>query len=217
MAETKMRAEIRLIKTKKYKHDLLEQGKIPAVVYGKGITSESIELNVKEFESVMRKKGRNALIDLVINSKPKEKKYVVMVKEVQREPVRGGITHVDLCKVSLKDKIHTPVPVVLKGEPHGLKNGGIIQTGLRTIEVECLPTEIPEAIPVDISSLEIGDHLTVADLPVMPGYKILTEPDGVLVTIIAPRMAEEAEAVKAEGPVITPAEHEKEDGEGAVP
>ncbi len=219
MAEIKISAQLRPGKTKGYRHALRDRGKIPAVIYGKGISSEPVEIDVRELESVVRKKGRNALIDVVVRGRQKENKYVVMVKEIQREPIGGKIVHADLCKVSLKDKIHAAVPVVLKGESKGVKAGGIIQAGVRELDVECMPAQIPESIPVDISELDIGGHLTVADLPEMPEYKILNEPDSVLVTIVAPRMAEQPETAGAAGPVVAPveprAEKHETDGEEA--
>ncbi len=210
MAEVKINAGVRSGNTKGYKSVLRAQGRIPAVLYGKGISSEPIELEVKDLEAVLRKKGRNALINLVVKYKQKEKEYVVMVKEIQKDPLRGKIIHVDLCRVSLKDKLHTTVPVTLKGEARGLKNGGIIQTGPREIEIECMPTEIPEVIAIDISSLDIGDHLTVGDIPAPADYKILTELDTVLVTVVAPRPADLPEPTKAEAPGAGPAEAEGE-------
>jgi len=218
MAEVKINARIRPGKSKHAKQLLRGSGRIPAVVYGKGISSESIEIYAKDLETAIRMKGRNALIDLVVKGQQKDKNYMVMVKEVQREAIRGNIMHADLYKVSLKDKIHTAVPVAIRGEAPGVANGGIIQSGQREIEIECMPTKIPESIAVDISSLEIGGHLSVSDLPESPDYKILTEPEAILVTILAPRMAEQPETTGMEGPAVAPAvgtedKQEKQEGE----
>ena len=210
MVEVRINADMRSEKTKHYIHRLRHKGRIPAVVYGKGINSQSIELDAKELESAIRTKGRNALIDLVIKGKETENKHVVMLKEIQREVVRGNLVHADLCKVSLEDKIHTSVPVVLRGEALGVKSGGVIQTGLREVDIECLPAKIPETIHLDISGLDIGDHITVADIPDSPDYKILNDTEAVLITIIAPRTADET--TEAEGAVVAPtqsARHEE--------
>ncbi len=208
MAEAKMNAVTRSGGTKGYLNELRSQGKIPAVIYGKGIAGQSIELNIKDFESIIRKKGRNALIDLTVEGEDGPTKHVVMVKEIQRDPIRGDIVHADLYKVSLKDKIHAAVPVILKGESVGQKAGGIVQTGIREVEIEAIPTKIPDSISVDITSLDIGEHLTVGDLPAAEDYKILSEPEGILVTIVAPRMAEQPETTEAEGPAVAPAKEE---------
>lgn len=211
MVEVKISAQVRPEKTKKYIHNLRSKGKIPAVVYGKDINSEPIEINARELEAAIRSKGRNALIDLVVRGKQKENKYVVMIKELQRETMRGNLVHADLCKVSLEDKIHTSVPVVLRGESQGVKDGGIIQTGLREIDIECLPANIPENITVDISGLDIGGHLSIADIPESPDFRVLNDPESIIITIIAPRMAEQPETVGAAGPAVAPAASAKEE------
>ncbi|MHB9094471.1 MAG: 50S ribosomal protein L25/general stress protein Ctc [Eubacteriales bacterium] len=205
MVEVKINARVRPSKTSSYKHSLRNKGIIPAVIYGEGITSQPIELDARDLETAIQKKGRNALINLVLKDKQGENKYVVMVKEIQRSPIRRELVHVDLCKISLKDKLHTSVSVSLKGEARGLVNGGVIQSGLREIEIECMPAKIPDTISLDISPLDIGDHLSVADIPESPDFKILTEPEAVLVTMIASRMAEQPETTGAEGPAVAPA------------
>lgn len=210
MVNVKISASLRSSKTKSYKHQLRKQGLVPAVVYGKGV-SEAIEVDVKDLESVIRKKGRNALIDLGLKGKKDNNKYVVMVKEIQRDPIRREIRHVDLCKISLDEKIHTTVSVVFSGEARGLINGGIVQHGIRDIDIECLPANIPEQIMVDVSALDIGDHLCVADLPQHQGYKITTDPEAVLVTVVASRTADAEETAEVAAPDAAPAKAEKEE------
>lgn len=205
MVEVKMLANLRPSKTNSYKHSLRKRGLVPAVVYGKGV-NEAIEVNVKEIEAAIRSKGRNALIDLGLRGKRENNKYVVMVKEIQRDPIRREITHVDLCNISLVDKIHTTVPVTFTGEARGLINGGVVQAGLRDIDIECLAGNIPENLIVDISSLDIGDHLTVANLSQSQDYQITSDPEAVLVTLVATRTAETADMP---GPAVVPAPAKK--------
>ncbi len=217
MAGAKMNAVRRSGKTKGYLSYLRKQGKIPAVLYGRGIEGQSVELNAKEFEFIIHRKGRNAIIDLTVKGGGGQNKHVVMVKEIQRDPIRGEIVHADLYKVSLKEKIHATVPVVLRGESVGQRAGGIVQSGIREVEVEAIPTKLPESIPVDITSLDIGESLTVGDIPVCEDYKVLTGPEAILVTIVAPRMAEQPETTETEGPAVAPAEDEtgkQEEAEG---
>ncbi|WP_418791329.1 50S ribosomal protein L25 [Phosphitispora sp. TUW77] len=181
-----------------YRKHMRDNGKIPAVVYGKGIKEEAIELYAKDLESLIRKRGRNILIDLEVKEKPGQKKYVVMIKELQRDPIYRKIVHVDLCKVSLEDKIRTTVPVVLKGEPVGKKAGGVLQTGLRELEIECTPDKLPDIVSVDISSLETGQRMTVADLVVSDDLTILTELDKTVVLIAAPTIVEDPDQEEPE-------------------
>jgi len=134
----------------------------------------------------------------VVNGDTGVNKHVVMIKDLQRDPLRGTIVHADLCKVSMEEKLHTTAPVILKGEARGQKSGGILQTGVREVEIECLPLNIPESILVDITELGIGENLTVADIAVSVDFRILTDPETLLVTIIAPRTAEEPQAAEPE-------------------
>ena len=193
MVEAKIGATLRPSTKGSYRHYLRDKGRIPAVVYGKGIKEQAIELDAKDLESVIRQKGRNVLIDLDVTGGPEQKKYVVMIKDLQRDPIRRDIVHADLCKVSLEDKLRTTVPLVLKGEAAGKKTGGVLQTGLRELEIECTPDKMPDAVSVDVSGLEAGQHMTVADLMVSGDLKILTEPDKMIVMVVAPRVAEERE------------------------
>ena len=193
MVEAKIGASLRPSTKGSYRHYLRDNGRIPAVVYGKGIKEQAIELDAKDLESVIRQKGRNVLIDLDVTGGPEQKKYVVMIKDLQRDPIRRDIVHADLCKVSLEDKLRTTVPLVLKGEAAGKKTGGVLQTGLRELEIECTPDKMPDAVSVDISGLEAGQHLTVADLMVSGDLKVLTEPDKMVVMVVAPRVAEDPE------------------------
>ncbi|MBU7007789.1 50S ribosomal protein L25/general stress protein Ctc [Phosphitispora fastidiosa] len=193
MVEAKIGASLRPSTKGSYRHYLRDNGRIPAVVYGKGIKGQAIELDAKDLESVIRQKGRNVLIDLDVTGGSEQKKYVVMIKDLQRDPIRRDIVHADLCKVSLEEKLRTTVPLVLKGEAAGKKTGGVLQTGLRELEIECTPDKMPDAVNVDISSLETGQHITVADLLVFGEFKILTEPDKMVVMVAAPRVAEEKE------------------------
>lgn len=209
MVEVKLMANIRPSKTNSYKHNLRKRGLVPAVVYGKGV-NEAIEVNVKDIEAAIRSKGRNALIDLGLRGKKENNKYIVMVKEIQRDPINRQITHIDLCNISLQDKIHTTVPVTFTGEARGIINGGIVQAGLREIDIECLPANIPDNLTVDVSSLDIGDHLTVADLPQSQDYQIISDPEAVLVTVVATRTAEPAETADMPGPAVAPAPAKKE-------
>lgn len=193
MAEIRINAKPRTAKTKSYLHQIRHEGRIPAVIYGRGHSSQAVELDVREFESAIRKKGRNALMDLTVKGEKGQNKIVVMVKDMQRDALHGDIIHADLFEVSMNQKIHSRVPVVFKGEAKGQKAGGVIQAGVREVEVEGLPGNLPEVISIDVSNLDIGDHLTAHDIPSLEGCRVLTDPEATLVTITAPRRAEEIE------------------------
>ncbi len=131
--------------------------------------------------------------------------YLVMCREIQRDPVRRELLHADFYQVDLTEEIETEIPVVLVGEAPGVKQGGILQNMLRTVIVSSLPTQIPERLEADISKLEIGDQLTVGDLEPPAGVRIVSSRESVIALVIPPAIeeeegeeaAEEAEGVEA--------------------
>lgn len=212
MVKVKLDARPRLSTAGSYKHSLRDQGKIPGIIYGKDMPNKLVEVDVKKLENVLRHgAGRNSIIDLSLEGE-KGNKITVMIKDLQRDPVKGQILHADMQKISLKEKINTTVPVHFTGESIGQKKGGIIQSGVRELEVECIPTDLPEHIDVDISTLDIGDSLTVSDLTLAGGCIITSDPSTVVVSIVAPRRVEtDLEGVAPEKAAI-----EKENGEKAA-
>jgi len=167
-------------------------GILPGVVYGANIGSFPITVEKNELLGILSKHGSNVIISLDLEGKT----IPAMVKEIQHHPVTGMYWHVDLHQISLNRKVRTEVPVVFTGEPQGVKKGGVIQYGDTTVEIECLPADIPENISVDISELGIGEKITVADLTAVDKVEILSDPETIVVTILAPRMegTEEEEA-----------------------
>ncbi len=199
MVEVKINAKPRMGTTSSYKHHLRNTGKIPGVIYGKDLPNKLVEMDVKSLESVLRTgAGRNAIINLTVQENT-PRKYTVMIKDMQRDPVKGSLLHVDLQKISMQDKIHTVVPIHFIGDSVGVKKGGIMQATLRELDIECVPTKLPESIALDISALDIGDVLTVGNLlNAQDGYAIVNDPETVVVSIAAPRLAEEIETSPVE-------------------
>ena len=113
----------------------------------------------------------------------------MLIKEVQRDPARGDLLHVDFHKVDLDTEVQTTVPLVLVGEDARENDGGFSSQTLRDLQITCLPTKIPEQIEVDISGLKIGETLTVGDLTLPEGVQAMDDPDVGIVTIVAPRRA----------------------------
>ena len=175
---------------------LRKAGVLPGVVYGTSIGSFPITVEKNELLSILNKHGGNVIISLDLEGKT----IPTMVKEIQNHPVSGVYWHVDLHQISMKQKVRTEIPVVFTGEPQGVNKGGVIQYGDTTVEVECLPADIPENISVDISELDIGEKITVAELTAGEKVEILSDPETILVTILAPRMEEtEDEEAPEEG------------------
>lgn len=177
------------------------RGEIPAVMYGRGSEPTSLTVMKDDLNEVLGSKaGANVLLDLqVIDGKQKDN-HLVMIKEMQKHPLKEKLLHVDFLKVARDTKVTMKVPIALKGEEDsvGLKAGGALQHNLWEVEVECLPTEVPDRLFVDILEAAIGDHRSVADLEVPESVTVLTEPDDVILTILAPRLAEEEVVVEEE-------------------
>lgn len=184
--EPELEVKKRLEKTNSHTHEIRDKGVIPAVVYGKNIGSMAIEVDARELQKILAEAGSNALISMKFNENGKAKKHKVMVKAVQRDPLRHNLIHADFHQISLKERIHTTVPVVLNGSAPGVVMGGILTPLLRRVEVECLPAQIPDAITVDISGLEVGDVINVGDLVLPPEVRVNEDPHTAVVTVAAP-------------------------------
>ena len=191
-------------------------GRIPAVLYGRGKTPIPLNVEAREFELAMRAHGGgNPIVNLAVA----ESEYTALIRDVQYDPVTHGILHLDFQHISLTETIEVRVVVHLMGVPAGVKDGGgILEHILREVEVRCLPTAIPPAIEVDVTSLNIGDSIHLRDLAV-PNVTILTDLDSTVTTVVPPTVIEEkpaeeaAPAAAAEPEVIT--KGKKEEGEGA--
>jgi len=166
------------------------EGQIPAVVYGVGIDTQEIAIERRSLLGVLNTEaGLNALINVQVEGGDE---VLAVAREVQRDPVRGDITHLDFIKVSLDIAIDAEVGLEYTGTPQGVKEeGGFIETVENAVMISALPTAIPTSITVDISELGIGDTLKVEDLPVIDGVTYLTESDRPLVTVLLPSIVEE--------------------------
>lgn len=178
---------------------LRKTGVIPAIVYGHEVKPMAITIDAKAFVKVLHSKaGEHALVRLrVTGGTPWEKP--ALVKAVQHDPVYGHVLHVDFHAIALTEKIRVEIPVVLRGEPVGVKEeAGVLEHFLRQVEVECLPTEIPEHIEMNVEAMNIGDTLHVRDLPVPKNAKMMTDPEGAVAAVQAPKEEKpEEEAAEA--------------------
>ncbi|MGD0336230.1 MAG: 50S ribosomal protein L25 [Candidatus Omnitrophota bacterium] len=202
MEEIILEAEVRPELKKGKVKDLRQAGFIPAVVYADG--KESLPLKVSH-EMLLKLVHQHRIEGVVINVRIKDDKKAksrpCLIKEVQYDPVYGEIIHVDFNEISLTKEIKINVPVVAKGEPAGVKQeGGSLEHILWEIEVECLPTNIPKNIEVDVSQLKIGDSIHIKDIVFPEGIKVLNEPEAIVLSVAAP-MKEEVVAPPVEGEV----------------
>jgi len=171
------------------------------VLYGAKSETTPVSVSPKEIGSILRSAtGENTLFDLDLGGKRRR----VILKEFQVEPIKGRILHADFYEVALDKVLEVKVHIELTGVPVGVKvQGGILDFVTRELEVEWLPTDIPEKIVVDVSELELGKHVRVAELKVSDKVKVLTDPGLVIAHVVTPRAEEEvapaAEAAPAEG------------------
>ncbi len=172
-------------------------GNVPAVLYGEGQEPVSIEIAARALSAALHgKQGEHAILQLDIDGRP-ELSGPAMVKAVQHHHIRGTAIHADLMRINLSKRIHTLVPIVLAGRCVGVINGGVVDHQLRDLEVECLATEVPDAITVDITNLDIGHSIHVSDIAVPANVTVLTGAERAVVALHAPRVskAELGEAV----------------------
>jgi large subunit ribosomal protein L25 len=194
-----------------------KNGNVPGVLYGKR-GSQAIQINQLELSRLMHKTtSENVLVDLELNDDGKVDKRLALVQEVVHDPLEDNIVHIDLHEVAQDEKIHTEVPVRSIGEPVGVRTGGgILETVLRVLKVECLPKDLPDVIEVDITGLELGKSIHVAEITAPPGVTILNPKELTVFAVKAP-VAEEVAPVAGEvaQPEVIREKKTEETAEGA--
>ncbi len=179
------------------------KGQVPAVLYSKG-NSTLYTLNPKEIDKMLqRPSGEISLITLQSSEEGAQESRLAILKALQRDPIRGQILHVDLFEISINDPLTLHVPIEVFGVSVGVKNGGVLQPGLRDLEIRCLPSLIPDSIRVDITLLKIGDSLHVKDLSMAEGIEMITDAEGTLVSVVAPMTEAQLAAMLATVPKDT--------------
>lgn len=199
---------------------LRRSGITPANIFGHGIESQAIKVNTLEMEKVLAKARATHMITLKDPSFNDDRR--VLVKGAQRDPITGKLLHVDFYQVRMKDKVKVEVPLVFQGEaPASRRKDLVLLESLRSVEVECLPNDIPESIAIDLSKLsEAGDHLLVGDLTLNDNITVLSPSEEVIARVARARAAEVAEIAEGvEGAVAeeTPAVAGKAQGAEKAP
>jgi len=205
-----IKAEIRTVLGRKVKH-LRDAGLVPATIYGHKFESVSIQFNALELQKIYDKVGESGLIELLVGSD----KYNIIFRNPQYSPVESEIVHIDCYKVNLKEKISAFIPIVLIGESPALKDGNTLVSITDEVEVEALPTDLPESIEIDISILtEVGQMITVEDIKLDEKVTMITLLDQAIVKVEEPRAEEVIEEVTE--PVEVPAMNQKTEEEKAA-
>jgi large subunit ribosomal protein L25 len=191
-------AEPRTLEGKGHLTQLRREGKIPAVMYGRETENTAIQLDGKAFEQFLKHHGASGIVELQIG----DERGAAVIKEVQHHPVTGRVMHLDLQRISMQDRITAPVPIVLTGDTSAVEDqGGVIEQQLTELSVTCQADHLPSQIVVDVSQLQIGHAIHVADLALPEGVETGQSPDTVVVAAsltAAGRGQEAAEAAAAE-------------------
>ena len=194
MDQKELRVELRTKTGKNFSRQLRAQGLIPGVVYGKGMESVAVTLNPKELLAALSgEAGRNTILTLV--GEGSFAGAPVILADSCQDAIKGTFRHVDLHKISLTDKVRVEVPVRLIGTAAGVKEGGLLDFPMHTIEIECLPHQIPEHLDIDITGLTIGHSIHVGDVPAAPGVRLLADPKASVVSVLG-KAREEAPAAE---------------------
>jgi large subunit ribosomal protein L25 len=201
---------------------LRKQGFVPGVLYGK-TTAQAFAVSERELRSALTgPSGLHAVLDVVLEGQTEM--HPSILKEYQRDPIRGHVRHIDLQEVRLDVAIQATVQVHLHGaeDAPGVKEGGVLSQPSTTLNVEALPMEVPESIEADVSSMEMGDALRLEDLPALEGVTFLDDPhETVIATVSAPTVEAEPEPVEGEegeeGEAVEGETAEGETAEGEAP
>ncbi|HAJ32055.1 MAG TPA: 50S ribosomal protein L25 [Candidatus Atribacteria bacterium] len=187
----KLKVELRDNTGKEINKKFRREGIVPGVLYSPH-DKENLILKVKtnELSKILSAKT-HGLIDLEINDGTKKVSRLAIIKDFQYNSLKRQIVHVDFYGVTLKEKLTLEVDIELIGEPIGVKEGGILQVELRKVEIECLPSHVPENLKADLTSLKVGDHITIGEMEIPEGVEVLTDPDKIIAAVVPPAKVEE--------------------------
>jgi large subunit ribosomal protein L25 len=194
MADATLTAELRTAAGKGPAGRLRRQGLVPAVVYGLGQESVPVMVSSRELAHILSgASGLNTLITLRVDGK----EQLTIARQIQRNPTKGTLVHVDFIRVRADQAIQAEIPVHLTGDAEGVGRGGVLEQLVHTLTIEAKPGDLPPVIEFDVSALEIGDDVRVHQLAIPRGVTVLQEAEELVAHISAPRVAEEELAAEA--------------------
>ena len=213
--QVKLSAERRTVTGRSAVRKLKAKGVVPAVIYGAKDKAEPLQVSRRDINAMLsHASGENILVELEIAGKSR----LALVQEVQHAPLGGAILHIDFHAISMDEVIQADVPLEPTGIANGVKNmGGLLEHNLRSLAIECLPSDLPDVITVDVSALNVGDAIHVREIPLPTGVTTRVQPDLTAFSVLAPTVEEEpvvAEVDAAAGPEVI--REKKEDPEAAA-
>jgi large subunit ribosomal protein L25 len=210
MDTMQLNSEIRVQTGKGAARRLRTSGKLPAILYGAETDPIMLAMDYSELKKTLRgRAAENIIFDLTINGEKKGQSKKVMIKEIQRDPVKRDYLHIDLFEISMAKELEVDIPVDLLNTPVGVEQGGVLQHTRREVKAACLPEDLVDRIEVDVSGLDIGQSLHIRDISFPPGIRPLDDENLAIVTVVAPTVTAEVE----EGEEVEEAEVEETEGE----
>ena len=180
----------RATRPRSLRNQLRHEGKVPAIINGYQVESTPVSVSAAELEKILRDHGANTVITMNVDGK----KVNTLIRETQSDTFTKAFTHVEFLSVNMTEETEVEAEVLLVGESVGAKSGGVVAQNLYSLVVSATPDNLPERIEVDITNLNIGDSLTVADLAKDGDYTVVTDPEEQIVAIMEPQAEEPAEA-----------------------
>jgi len=225
MEKRKLKVKLRDRTGKEYVRKLRKNGLLPAVLYGPHLKkSLPLQIDIKELHSFFSHSDKAKIITLEITDQKTDKQHDVIIKDLQRDSIKGDLQHLDFYAVTRGETITTTVPISFVGKSQGEKIGGIVEHLVRELEIECLPRDLPSVIEVDVTPLGLGDSLNVGDIKVSSNIKVLTHPQELVVSVVSPvreeveveekEVAEEVEVVGKEKRIEETEEETQKKGKG---
>jgi large subunit ribosomal protein L25 len=210
MDTMQLNSEIRVQTGKGAARRLRTSGKLPAILYGAETDPIMLAMDYSELKKTLKgRAAENIIFDLTINGEKKGQSKKVMIKEIQRDPVKRDYLHIDLFEISMAKELEVDIPVDLLNTPVGVEQGGVLQHTRREVKAACLPEDLVDRIEVDVSGLDIGQSLHIRDISFPPGIRPLDDENLAIVTVVAPTVTAEVE----EGEEVEEAEVEETEGE----
>ncbi len=216
MEQARLEVQLREDKGKGAARTLRRDGFVPAIVYGHKMEPTAIKLSELRLNRLLGLSGENVIINMEIDEGEPE---IVILKELQIDPVTRRIIHADFMRVSLEEQVRTHIPIALTGTAHGVSEGGVQEFLLRELDIECQVGEMPERIEIDVSSLNIGEQIRVGDVKLDEEMTVFDDLSTIIVTVVAPTVAvveEEEVALEEEEemePEVIGEEPEEEEAE----
>lgn len=210
--QIKLSAQTRLTSGRSAVNKIKKQGLVPAVVYGGKDKPVNLAISAREIGNALaHATSEHFLVDLEIADGSSKQSRLALVQEVQHDPIRGDVLHVDFHAVNANEVIHAEIPVETVGEADGVKNyGGILEINLHALEIECLPKDLPDVITIDVTALGVGDAVHVKDVKLPEGVSARADGDLTVVRVAAPKVEVEPVASETTQPEVI--KEKKEEG-----